>query len=198
VPAAAFCQQDALAPRRTPQRAARLLIEQLKASGVDTIFGLPGGAVGPLFDALIDEPAMRVITTRHEAGAMFAAAGYAWATERPAAVIVTSGPGALNCMTGLASARCDSLPVIVIAGEVARSSFGKGALQEGSPYHLGITAMARCASKAAIDVPSARCTTWAVSKPLAAYTNASTGTIAAPPPMPSRPAKKPTKAPSAR
>ncbi|MBI1946125.1 MAG: thiamine pyrophosphate-binding protein [Deltaproteobacteria bacterium] len=169
---AAVGAPDQLAPRRTHQRAARLLVEQLKASGIDTIFGLPGGAVGPLYDALLDEPSLRVITTRHEAGAMFAAAGYAWATERPAAVIVTSGPGALNCMTGIASARCDSLPVIVIAGEVARTSFGKGALQEGSPYHLGITAMARCAAKLAVDVPSAESLPWLLRQ---AVTTATTG-----------------------
>jgi acetolactate synthase-1/2/3 large subunit len=131
------------------------LVEQLKALGVDTVFGLPGGAVGPVFDALLDEPRLRVVHARHEAGATFAAAGYAWATQRPAAVLVTSGPGALNCMTGIAAARCDGLPVIIIAGEVSRQSFGKGALQEGSPYHLNVAAMARCAAKASFDVPSA-------------------------------------------
>ncbi|NVB82342.1 MAG: response regulator, partial [Kofleriaceae bacterium] len=83
-------------------RGADLLVSMLAQAGVDVVFGLPGGAISPVHDALIDNE-IRVITTKHEAGAMFAAAGYAHTTGKLGVVAVTSGPGALNAMTGLAS-----------------------------------------------------------------------------------------------
>ncbi len=103
------------------------------------VFGLPGGAISPMHDALLDHPQVRVVTTRHEADAVFAAAGYCRVTGKPCVVLVTSGPGILNAMTGLASAYYDHLPVVVLVGEVPRSRFGKGAMQEGSPYENSIS-----------------------------------------------------------
>lgn len=141
-----------LARRIVPQRTADIMIDVLARSGIDTVFGVPGGAIATLYDALLDRSDIRVVTTRTEAGAMFAALGFAFASGRPAAVLVTSGPGVLNCLPGLASAMCDSLPVIVLAGEVPRSSFGRGALQEGSANNLNIVAMSRPATKLSVEL----------------------------------------------
>ena len=134
------------------RRGADLLIQMLGDAGVDVVFGLPGGAISPVHDALIDSK-IRVVTTRHEAGAMFAAAGYAHATGKLGVVAVTSGPGALNAMTGLASAWCDGLPVLLLVGEVPRAAHGKGVLQDGSAFGLQIVEMARYVSKLAAEVP---------------------------------------------
>jgi acetolactate synthase-1/2/3 large subunit len=130
-------------------RAADALVDILVEAGVDVAFGLPGGPIAPIHDALLDRPEIRTITTRHECGAVFAAAGYAQATGKLAVAIVTSGPGILNALTGLASAHCDGLPVLVLAGEVPKSRFGKGACHEGSAYELDIVHMAKSISKMA-------------------------------------------------
>lgn len=140
-------QRSTLVRRTAKHRTADLIVETLERAGIDAVFGIPGGTICSINDALLDRPSIRVVTTRHESGAMFAAAGYARATGKVAAVIVTSGPGALNCMTGLASAYCDSLPVLVLAGEVPTHLFGKGALQEGSSSSLNIVGMARNITK---------------------------------------------------
>lgn len=145
----------ALQLRNGTHRAADILVDQLVKAGVDTIFGIPGGTIVALNDALIDRPEIRVVTARHESGAMFAAAGYARATGKLGVVMVTSGPGALNCMTGLASAYCDSLPLLLLAGEVPRSLFGKGALQEGSSGFLNVIGMAKHITKYAFEMTDA-------------------------------------------
>ena len=134
------------------RRGADLLVQMLADAGVEVVFGLPGGAISPVHDALMDSN-IRVVTTRHEAGAMFAAAGYAHATGKLGVVAVTSGPGALNAMTGLASAHCDGLPVMLLVGEVPRSAHGKGVLQDGSAFGLQIVEMARYVSKLAAEIP---------------------------------------------
>jgi acetolactate synthase-1/2/3 large subunit len=139
-------------PEQPKMRCADLLVQMLVDAGVDVVFGLPGGAIAPVHDALIDSRA-RVITTRHEAGAMFAAAGYAHTTGKLGVVAVTSGPGALNCMTGLASAWCDGLPVLLLVGEVARPAQGKGVLQDSSAHGLQVVEMARHVTKLAAEVP---------------------------------------------
>ncbi len=125
----------------------------LAAAGVDVVFGLPGGAISPVHDALLDQD-IRVITTKHEAGAMFAAAGYAQTTGKLGVVAVTSGPGALNAMTGLASAWCDSLPVLLLVGDVPRKAQGRGVLQDSSSHGLQIVEMSRHISKLAAEIPS--------------------------------------------
>lgn len=141
-----------LARRVVPQRTADIMLDALARSGVEVIFGVPGGAIVAFNDGLLDRDDIRCVTTRHEAGAMFAALGYAAATGKPAAVLVTSGPGVLNCLPGIASAHCDSLPVIVLAGEVPRSQFGKGALQEGSANHLNVVAMSKPVTKLSTEL----------------------------------------------
>ena len=115
----------------------RLVVEALKQEGVDTIFGYPGGVVIPLFDALYDEPAIRIVLTRHEQGAVHAADGYARSSGKPGVCIVTSGPGATNTTTGLATANFDSVPLICISGQVPSSMIGNDAFQEADT--VGIT-----------------------------------------------------------
>ncbi|HEY5924503.1 MAG TPA: thiamine pyrophosphate-binding protein [Kofleriaceae bacterium] len=134
-------------------RGADLLVSMLSDAGVDVVFGLPGGAISPVHDALLDNE-IRVITTKHEAGAMFAAAGYAQTTGKLGVVAVTSGPGALNAMTGLASAWCDSLPLLLLVGDVPRGAQGRGVLQDSSSHGLQIVEMARHISKMAAEIAS--------------------------------------------
>ncbi|HEY5948610.1 MAG TPA: thiamine pyrophosphate-binding protein [Kofleriaceae bacterium] len=134
-------------------RGADLLVTMLSDAGVDVVFGLPGGAISPVHDALLDN-SIRVITTRHEAGAMFAAAGYAHTTGKLGVVAVTSGPGALNAMTGLASAWCDSLPVLLLVGDVPRGAQGRGVLQDSSSHGLQIVEMARHITKMSAEITS--------------------------------------------
>ena len=149
-PVAAPVVAEPVAP--TTIRGANLLVNMLVEAGVECVFGLPGGAISPVHDALLDSN-IRVITTRHESGAMFAAAGYAHATGKLAVVAVTSGPGCLNAMTGLASAWCDGLPVLLLVGEVPRHAHGKGVLQDGSSHGLQLVEMARHVTKLAAEVP---------------------------------------------
>jgi acetolactate synthase I/II/III large subunit len=148
-------QPEAPAHPAAPQsRGADVLVQMLADAGVEVVFGLPGGAISPVHDALMDS-SIRVITTRHESGAMFAACGFAHATGKLACVAVTSGPGALNAMTGLASAWCDGLPVLLLVGEVPRAAHGKGVLQDGSAHGLQIVEMARHVTKLALEIPRA-------------------------------------------
>lgn len=113
-----------------------LLLEYLKREGVHTVFGIPGGPITPLFDALYHEPAVRLISTRHEAGAAFMALGYARVTGRLGVCALTTGPGTTNALTGVAAAKADSLPVLALSAQVATIAFGKGSLQD-STYDRG-------------------------------------------------------------
>ncbi len=108
---------------------AQALIKSLEMQGVETIFGLPGGAILPVYDPLLDSP-IRHILVRHEQGAGHAAEGYAQATGRPGVAMVTSGPAATNIVTAIADAYVDSIPIVVITGQVATSSIGSDAFQE--------------------------------------------------------------------
>ncbi|MBB5606019.1 MULTISPECIES: biosynthetic-type acetolactate synthase large subunit [unclassified Janthinobacterium] len=109
---------------------ASVLIDTLLSLGVDTVFGYPGGAVLPLYDALHAQPRLRHVLVRHEQAAVHAAEGYARSTGRPGVVFVTSGPGMSNTTTGLLDALCDSIPVICISGQVATKAIGTSAFQE--------------------------------------------------------------------
>ncbi len=115
---------------------AELLCDLLIQAGVDTIFGYPGGAVLPIYDALFDAP-LRHILTRHEQGAIHAAQGFSRATGRPGVVLATSGPGATNLVTGITDAFMDSTPVIILTGQVASEKIGSDAFQEADI--IGIT-----------------------------------------------------------
>jgi acetolactate synthase-1/2/3 large subunit len=105
------------------------VVQCLEREGVDVVFGLPGGAAIPLFDALY-ESKIKLILTRHEQGATHMADGYARATGKPGVVVVTSGPGATNTVTGLLTAMSDSIPMIVLCGQVIRPMLGKDGFQE--------------------------------------------------------------------
>ena len=109
---------------------AQITIESLLAEGVDTIFGYPGGAILPTYDALVQNPALRHILVRHEQGAAHMAEGYARVSGRPGVVLVTSGPGATNTVTGIADAHMDSTPLVVICGQVPTNMIGNDAFQE--------------------------------------------------------------------
>jgi acetolactate synthase I/II/III large subunit len=105
------------------------LIKSLEMEGVEVIFGLPGGAILPVYDPIIDSP-IRHILVRHEQGAGHMAEGYAHATGRPGVAMVTSGPGATNIVTPLCDAMMDSIPMVVITGQVGTSAIGTDAFQE--------------------------------------------------------------------
>jgi len=98
---------------------AMVIVQTLLDLGVDTVFGYPGGAVLPLYDALHGEPRMRHVLVRHEQAAVHAAEGYARTTGRVGVVFVTSGPGMSNTTTGLLDALCDSVPILCVSGQVA-------------------------------------------------------------------------------
>lgn len=115
---------------------AEVLVDSLQKQAVELIFGYPGGAVLPLYDQLYDA-AIPNILARHEQGAVHAAEGYAKATGKAGVVLVTSGPGATNVVTGIADAMSDSVPLVVITGQVATAGIGKDAFQEADI--LGIT-----------------------------------------------------------
>jgi acetolactate synthase-1/2/3 large subunit len=112
------------------QTGSKLIIEALKKESVDILFGYPGGVVIPVFDALFSEPSIHLVLTRHEQAAVHAADGYARSTGKTGVVLVTSGPGATNTVTGLATANFDSIPLVVITGQVPRSMIGNDAFQE--------------------------------------------------------------------
>ena len=109
---------------------AQVLIDTLVGLGVDTIFGYPGGAVLPIYDALYAEGRLRHVLVRHEQAAVHAAEGYARTTGRPGVVLVTSGPGMSNTTTGLMDALCDSIPIVCISGQVPSNVIGTDAFQE--------------------------------------------------------------------
>ena len=114
----------------------KIVIEALLAEGVDTIFGYPGGAILPTYDALFDAPIKHVLV-RHEQGATHMAQGYARVKGKPGVVMVTSGPGATNTVTGLADAHMDSTPIVVLTGQVPTNLIGNDAFQEADI--VGIT-----------------------------------------------------------
>jgi acetolactate synthase-1/2/3 large subunit len=119
---------------------AQALIKSLETQGVDVMFGLPGGAILPVYDPIIDSP-IRHILVRHEQGAGHMAEGYAHVTGKPGVAIVTSGPGATNIVTPLADAYMDSIPLVVITGQVATSAIGTDAFQEAdmTGITMGVT-----------------------------------------------------------
>ena len=109
---------------------AEIVIQSLKAEGVEHVFGYPGGAVLHIYDAFYKQDDVQHILVRHEQGATHAADGYARATGKPGVVLVTSGPGATNAVTGIATAYMDSIPMVVITGQVPKPLIGNDAFQE--------------------------------------------------------------------
>src|SRR5512137_1452025 len=116
------------------------VVQCLEEEGVEIVFGLPGGAAIPLFDALY-ESKIKLILTRHEQGATHMADGYARATGKAGVVVVTSGPGATNTVTGLLTALSDSVPLVVLCGQVVRPMLGKDGFQEADVTGLTYAAV---------------------------------------------------------
>jgi acetolactate synthase-1/2/3 large subunit len=116
---------------------AKMVVQALKDQGVDVVFGYPGGAVLPIYDEIFLQNDIRHILVRHEQGAVHAAEGYARSTGKPGVVLVTSGPGATNAVTGLTDALMDSIPLIVLTGQVPTFMIGSDAFQEADT--VGIT-----------------------------------------------------------
>ena len=107
-----------------------ILIQSLVDEGVEYLFGYPGGAALHIYDAIFNQKELQHILVRHEQGATHAADGYARATGKPGVVLVTSGPGATNAITGIATAFMDSIPMVVLSGQVASHLIGTDAFQE--------------------------------------------------------------------
>jgi acetolactate synthase-1/2/3 large subunit len=105
------------------------LLKALEQEGVETIFGIPGGASMPIYDPLVDRSPIRHILCRHEQGAGHAAEGYAWVTGKVGVCMATSGPGATNLVTPLADAKMDSVPIVAITGQVPTPVVGNDAFQ---------------------------------------------------------------------
>ena len=116
---------------------ARMVIEALRDQGVDTVFGYPGGAVLPIYDEIFQQNDIKHILVRHEQGAVHMAEGYARSTGKPGVVLVTSGPGATNAVTGLTDALMDSIPIVVLTGQVPTFLIGTDGFQEADT--IGIT-----------------------------------------------------------
>src|SRR5690554_1220955 len=137
-----------------------ILIRSLLAEGVDTLFGYPGGAIMPVFDALYDHKnEIKHILVRHEQGAVHAAQGYARVSEKVGVALVTSGPGATNTITGITDAMMDSTPLVVISGQVNSALLGSDAFQEADV--IGVT---QPITKWAYQIRRVEDVAWAVSR----------------------------------
>ena len=112
------------------KKGSQIVCESLLREGCDVVFGIPGGAILPLYQALPEYPELRHILTRHEQGASLAADGYARVTGKPGVAFATSGPGATNLVTGIASAQMDSVPLVIVTGQVNSWTIGSDAFQE--------------------------------------------------------------------
>ncbi|MCT6839167.1 MAG: thiamine pyrophosphate-binding protein, partial [Bifidobacteriales bacterium] len=129
---------------------AEVILRVLEEEGVDVIFGYPGGAVLPIYDALFKQKAIRHILVRHEQAATHAAEAYARSTGKVGVVLVTSGPGATNAVTGLMDAKMDSIPLVCLAGQVPVPLIGKDAFQEAD-----MVSITRPATKQSVQVREA-------------------------------------------
>lgn len=145
-----------VATHGTEIRAADAIIQTLVDMGVDTFFGIPGGPVSPIFDAILRCSRARLIESRHETGAAFAAAGYYRASGRVPCVVVTAGPGATNVVTGVVSAHLEQVPMLVISGDVAWSADGGKRLQDCGPGGIDIEGMLRGVTRATVRVLQAK------------------------------------------
>ena len=127
-------------------RVADQIVQVLLQKKIDRVFGIPGGTISPIYDALYDSD-IEIVSCQHESMAVYMACGYARATGRPAVVAVTSGPGVLNALTGISAAYLDEMPILILAGEASKQSFGRSPLQEGSPAGLDILNLFRSVTR---------------------------------------------------
>jgi acetolactate synthase-1/2/3 large subunit len=141
---------------RRVAEAAKHIVSSLVKAGSDTFFGIPGGPVAPLFDAILQTPGARLVRSAHESAAAFEAAGFHRATGRTPVVVVTSGPGATNVLTGVASAHFEAVPMVVLCGDVAWAAEGRRLLQNSGPEGLDVEHMFAKVVRATIRVAHAR------------------------------------------
>ena len=143
-----------LAPEPEPEMetAAAQIVAALEAAGVTTYFGVPGGPVMPLFDAILRSPTVKLVESRHETNAVFSAVGYHRATGKVPAVVVTAGPGATNAVTGIVSAHLERVPMIIISGDVAWAASGGRLLQSLGREGIGIEDMVKNVTRAQVRV----------------------------------------------
>lgn len=142
-------QNSSVVPsRRIADRVAATLLEL----GVEVVFGLPGGAISPLYDALAAYPGVRMVIAKTEHGAITAASAYARYTGKVGLVLVTSGPGVLNALNGLASAQREGIPIVLIGGDVSRSAIARNAVQDGSAHGIGMVSVTRPLCTAVFDI----------------------------------------------
>ncbi|NUP90859.1 MAG: biosynthetic-type acetolactate synthase large subunit [Candidatus Sumerlaeia bacterium] len=135
--AAAPAKPPKTRPPQPSKTGADVIIEALRRENVEIVFGLPGGAVMPVFDSILDS-GIKLVLVRHEQGGTHMADGYARVTGKPGVVMVTSGPGATNTVTGLLTAHMDSIPLVVICGQQIRPMLGKDAFQEADIFGITI------------------------------------------------------------
>lgn len=135
--------------------AVELLVRQLEAEGVEYVFGIPGGPLMPLYEALFANKQIKPILTKHEEGAAFMADGYARVSGSLGVCCATTGPGATNALTGIACSYSDSTPVMLITAQVATAAFGKGALQESTAQGVDIVSIYSPVTKFSAMIPSA-------------------------------------------
>jgi acetolactate synthase-1/2/3 large subunit len=135
--------------------AAHQLVRALVEAGVDTFFGVPGGPVSPVFDAILATEGTRLVESRHETSAAFAAADYYRASGRVPAVVVTAGPGATNAVTGVVSAHPERVPMLVISGDVAWAAEGSRLLQDSGPEGIAVEKLLANVTRATVRVARA-------------------------------------------
>lgn len=137
-----------------PRRVVDIFLRYLKSEGCEVVFGIPGGLLHPFFDAVEQDPGLRLVVSRHEEGAAFMADGYARISHRLAVCAGTSGPGATNLLTGVAVAYADGVPLLVVTGQASSEALGKGAAQETGREDIDIVEMFRPVTKYSAMVPS--------------------------------------------
>jgi len=130
--------------------AVEVLLRGLKDEGVDYIFGIPGGPLMPLYEAIFSTGLLTPILAKHEQGAAFMADGYARVSGRMGACCVTAGPGATNAVTGIAVSYADGIPVVLVTAQVATSAFGRGAMQESSTYEIDVIDLFKPVTRASV------------------------------------------------
>jgi acetolactate synthase-1/2/3 large subunit len=130
--------------------AVQLLLKYLEAEGIQYIFGIPGGPLMPLYEALHERQRIRHVLTKHEEGAAFMADGYARVRRGLGVCCMTTGPGATNAVTGVATSYADGVPVLILTAQVSTSALGRGAFQETSAHHMGLVDLFRPITKASV------------------------------------------------
>ncbi len=141
--------------RPSSTSAIQVLLSYLDGEQVQYIFGIPGGPLMPLYEGIFDQRRIQPIICKHEEGGAFMADGYARVSGRLGVCCATTGPGATNALTGVACARIDSIPILILTAQIAIGAFGKGAAQESSVHGVDVVELYKLVTKASLMLPSA-------------------------------------------